>query len=452
MKLSLFVHFLISLGLASAHPVQNQRNDRVITLPLRRYPTATNGIHSDLRYQQQINRASRLLARSTGQAGPSDEELRGNLERTLSNLRARNEISSNELYTIGLSRSSLVDRSGNSHDNITSIASNSMVLDIDGSDTQYLAKIPIGTPPRNFSVIIDSGSGVFWVGSDNCTYDQGGPCGHHTFLSEKESSTFVNTKTPWHAGYGSGNATGVVVRDVVVVAGMTLSNFTFGVANLLSSEFTSDPNIDGLMGLARSSITETKIPTPVEELKTRGLISAAITSYRIPRRSDGIEDGEITFGGLDESRFNRSTLVTVNSTDKGFWVAEMGPVTVNGEDLGLVNKTALLDTGTTLMAASAEDVKAIHDKIPGSKQGAQGYTVPCDTSAVVALTFGKEVFPVDVLELARGSASQKSGDCGSGIVASAQAGNQWLVGDTFLKSVYFATNADTNEIYLARLG
>jgi hypothetical protein len=160
-------------------------------------------------------------------------------------------------------------------------------------------------------------------------------------------------------------------------------------------------------------------------------------------------------------------LVTIPSTDKGFWVAELGPVTVNGEDLGLVNRTGLLDTGTTLMAASAADVKAVHDKIPGSKEGPQGYTVPCNTTAVVALTFGGKAFPINVLELARGSASQKNGDCGSGITVSAQAGERWLVrphrliyylyshlsqvGDTFLKSVYYATNANTNEISLARL-
>jgi hypothetical protein len=94
---------------------------------------------------------------------------------------------------------------------------------------------------------------------------------------------------------------------------MTLDNFTFGVAHVLSSEFTSDANIDGLMGLARSvsarflgyacseltkgqSLTDLKIPTPVEEMANRGLIPAAITSYRIPRRTDNVNDGEITFG------------------------------------------------------------------------------------------------------------------------------------------------------------
>ncbi|KAJ7510367.1 acid protease [Mycena galericulata] len=448
---ALFAVALISLDHTWARPIR--RNGGLITLPLRRHDIPGDGMHPDLRYQQKINRADRLLARSNGQTGPSDEDLRRNLRRMLSDLRARNEIPPDQLYHIDgdHSGSSIVERDGNSLSNITTLANNSMVLNIDGSDTQYLATIPIGTPPRNFSIIMDSGSATFWVGSDNCTYDEGGPCGNHTFLGGAESSTFVDTGTPWSAGYGSGNASGDVVRDNVVVAGMELSNLTFGVAHRLSAEFTKDPNTDGLMGLARSSLTALKIPTPVEELAKRGLISAAITSYRIPRRTDGIDDGEITFGGLDGNRFNHSTLVTVNSVDTGFWVAEMGPVTVNGEDLGLVNKTALLDTGTTLMAASAEDVKTLHDKIPGAKQGPQGYTVPCNTSAIVALSFGGEAFPINVLELARGSASQKTGDCGSGIGISAQADNRWLVGDTFLKSVYYSTNSDKNTISLARL-
>ncbi|KAJ7722756.1 aspartic peptidase domain-containing protein [Mycena maculata] len=404
-----------------------------------------------------------------GLKGPSDADLRRNLERTISDLRARKEIPSDQRYSIAgmnLDGSSLLGRDDLSQ-NISTFANNSMILNIDGSDTQYLATIPIGTPPQNFSVIMDSGSAVFWVGSDNCTSIKGGPCGNHTFLGQKQSSSFVNTGTQWQALYGSGNASGTVVTDNVVIAGIKVNNLTFGIANQLSEEFTSDNNTDGLMGLARSSLTKLRIPTPVEAMAKRGLIPAAITSYRIPRRSDGVNDGEITFGsvfttlitehtsyldsGLDESRFNHGTLVTVNSTDTGFWVAELGAVTVDGVDLRLTNRTALLDTGTTLMAASPDDVKAIHDKIPGAKQNGQGYTVPCNTTAVVALTFGGQSFPINVLELARGSATQKTGDCGSGIGASATAGNRWLVGDTFLKSVYYSTNGDTNQISLATL-
>lgn len=121
----------------------------------------------------------------------------------------------------------------------------------------------------------------------------------------------------------------------------------------------------------------------------------------------------------------------MKSVDTGFWVAELGQVTVNGVDLGIANKTALLDTGTTLMAASADDVKTIHDKIPGAQQGSQGWTVPCNTTAVLALTFGGQAFPINVLDLARGSATQKTGDCGSGISVSPTAGDRWLVRHSF---------------------
>jgi hypothetical protein len=77
------------------------------TVPFTQNWYAPTNVHSLIiilillkRHQQQKNRADRLLARSTGQAGPSDAELRRNLERTLSNLRARDEIPSSQLYTI----------------------------------------------------------------------------------------------------------------------------------------------------------------------------------------------------------------------------------------------------------------------------------------------------------------------------------------------------------------
>lgn len=65
----------------------------------------------------------------------------------------------------------------------------------------------------------------------------------------------MNTGTQWQALYGSGNASGTVVTDNVVIAGIKVNNLTFGIANQLSEEFTSDNNTDGLMGLARSVST-----------------------------------------------------------------------------------------------------------------------------------------------------------------------------------------------------
>ena len=40
----------------------------------------------------------------------------------------------------------------------------------------YLATVQIGTPPRNFSVVVDSGSADFWVGGEDCKSEKGSDC------------------------------------------------------------------------------------------------------------------------------------------------------------------------------------------------------------------------------------------------------------------------------------
>jgi hypothetical protein len=49
--------------------------------------------------------------------------------------------------------------------------------------------------------------------------------------------------------------------------------------------------------------------TPIEALKAGGLIREAITSYKISRAADEANDGQITFGGLDEVSANFSVIM-----------------------------------------------------------------------------------------------------------------------------------------------
>ena len=187
--------------------------------------------------------------------------------------------------------------------------------------------------------------------------------------------------------------------------------------------------MDGLLGLAKGSLSNQGLPTPVEVLAQKGLISQAITSYKISRIADGRNDGEITFGGLDQSKFDPSTLTTFNNVNKnGFWEAPF-TVTVGGKSLGLNGRTAILDTGTTLIIAPDADVKALHAKIPGSKTDSQGWIIPCTNTAVVSFTFGGRAFdvnPIDLLFVPVDNNNLK-GDCYSGI-ASGTVGtaSEWL--------------------------
>ena len=45
-----------------------------------------------------------------------------------------------------------------------------------GNDLAYTTIIQIGTPPRNFTVMLDAGSADFWVGAEDCRSEDGGSC------------------------------------------------------------------------------------------------------------------------------------------------------------------------------------------------------------------------------------------------------------------------------------
>ena len=133
----------------------------------------------------------------------------------------------------------------------------------------------------------------------------------------------------------------------------------------------------------------------------------------------------------------------------------MDAVTVDGQDTGLQGRTAILDTGTTLIIAPDADAQAVHAAIPGAKSAGQGsFTIPCTTTASVALTFGGRSFAINPTDLLFLPVDQNdlTGDCVSGIF-SGQIGadTEWLVGDVFRKNAYFSTDVDQNTISLASL-
>lgn len=89
----------------------------------------------------------------------------------------------------------------------------------------------------------------------------------------------------------------------------------------------------------------------IESLQKAGLVKDAITSYKLSRLSDGKNDGEITFGYLDPSKYQASTLVTVdNVSPQGFWQASIEGVNIGGTDMGWTNRSAILDTGTVCIS------------------------------------------------------------------------------------------------------
>jgi len=334
-------------------------------------------------------------------------------------------------------------------------ADNSLGLNVEVPDVGYLATIQMGTPPQNYLILMDSGSADLWVASEACQSVAGGDCGQHQTLGSQSSSSFVASNTPFQVTYGTGAVAGALITDDIVVAGLTLKAHTFGVATQETADFSADTvPFDGLMGLAQSTLSQQKTLTPVESLAQQGLISDAITAYKISRTADNKNDGEITFGAPDPTKFDPATLVTVdNVSQQGFWEAAVDAVTVNGKDLGLQNRTAILDTGTTLMVLPQDDAAAIHAQIQGAQDAGNGqFTVPCDLTESVALAFGGGSFAIDPRDIAV-QPVDSAGNCLSGITGGSfgTSNTQFLVGDVFLKNAYYVTDVGKNAISLAKL-
>jgi len=482
------------VGTVEAAPIK--RNEGLATLSLRRITQARSDVHPQMLLQQHMNRGHKRLAHMTGRAAPSTHELRATIEKRMFNLQsgqvekrfnrpsfsphpsAGKSAGANDNSVIDLNGNGNATGSGSDSDSGSSgispadveaeenggltpadqpTAANSLGLDIEANDVGYIATVQLGTPPRDFRILMDSGSADLWVGSQICQSEQGGGCGNHTFLGSDSSSTFVNKNKNFAVTYGSGSVQGGIIADDVSIAGLSLPGHTFGVATLESVDFSADSvQFDGLMGLAQSTLSQQGVPTPIEALAQSGAVSDAIMAFKLGRVADGDNDGEVTFGGVDNTKFQAGTLVTYpNVNTQGFWEGALGGISVDGTDLGLTNRTAIHDTGTTLVIAPASDAAAVHAAIPGAKSDGQGgFTIPCTSTAVVSLSFGGSEFSIDPRDLLFQPVDPNdlTGDCVSGI-SSGQVGgaDEWLVGDVFLKNVYFVTDVGKNQISLAKL-
>jgi hypothetical protein len=72
------------------------------------------------------------------------------------------------------------------------------------------------------------------------------------------------------------------------------------------------------MGLAQSILAnQDGVPTPIEQLAAEGQVASAQMGYHLARLSDGENDGEITFGGVDATKYNGSLIEFPNVNEQG---------------------------------------------------------------------------------------------------------------------------------------
>ncbi|MCJ1376562.1 Type I transmembrane sorting receptor [Loxospora ochrophaea] len=320
-------------------------------------------------------------------------------------------------------------------------ASGSVVATPEEYDSEYLCPVKVGSDTLNLD--FDTGSSDLWVFSSQLPKtDQTG----HSIYTPGSTAKKLSGYT-WDISYGDGSgASGDVYDDTVTVGGVTVTSQAVEAAESISSEFVSDVDSDGLLGLAFDSIN-TVTPTQQKTFFFNAIGSLASPVFTADLKKG--EPGTYDFGFIDSSKYTGSiTYVPVN-TANGFWEFTGSGYAVGSAAFKSQSIDAIADTGTTLLLVPQAIVTAYYAKVSGASYNSEqgGYTFSC-SATLPSLTLGigsyHAVIPGSYLNYAPVSGST----CFGGIQSSAGIGFN-IYGDIFLKSQFVVFNGGTTQLGVA---
>ncbi|KAH9898434.1 protease [Cubamyces lactineus] len=309
----------------------------------------------------------------------------------------------------------------------------------------WAGPIQIGTPGQSFVVDFDTGSSDLWIPSYSCTSPE---CKSKRKYNPNASSTSIRRNDTLNTEYGDGTSvSGSVYSDTVVVAGLEVQDYTFGVAEAMSGQTAESE--DGILGLGLPGLmTLPSVPFLYRAVTTE-VMQKYVFAFKLSKNHS-----ELYLGGTDASCYTGDIEYHPIMEDKGFWQLGNATVTVGNTTVVSGVKT-VIDSGTTLIYGPPEDVAKFYESIPGSKlyDTINGfYTFPCDaTRSDVAFSWGGKGWFIDAENFSHGRA--EDGQC-IGAVAGRDLGmgdNVWLVGDSFMQNVYTVFSADNKSIGFATL-
>ncbi|KAG6813213.1 hypothetical protein H0H92_013100 [Tricholoma furcatifolium] len=212
----------------------------------------------------------------------------------------------------------------------------------------YIASVGVGSPATTYDLIVDTGSSNTWVGAGT---------------AYKTTSTSIKTSNKVSVTYGSGSFSGTEYLDqVTITSGLVIANQSIGVASkvdilttLLSTKQSDLPQSSGFSGVddTLSPATTTLIPTVTDNAYSQGIITAHELAISFePTTSDDDVNGEISWGGVDSSKYTGSityTSLTTTSPASLYWGINQS-ITYGSSSTSILKSTAgIVDTGTTLV-------------------------------------------------------------------------------------------------------
>ncbi|KAK4149198.1 aspartic peptidase domain-containing protein [Chaetomidium leptoderma] len=336
------------------------------------------------------------------------------------------------------------------------------------TELQWYGDISIGSPPKTFKLIFDTGASLMLIAHKNST-----TCGSHVLYDPSQSSTFSEQpgyKLEVTFGSQGGGTTSTpevqganctVVTDTVRMAGQGARS-EFLVCDNYSSGLRDQPP-DGIFGLGS---TPYALPSP-------GFSFSFVSDRgKGPRGRAGV----LTLGGTDRSQYIPSTLkkIPLNwplSESRWRWVVDVRGARIGG--FTLTNSTdavTLVDTGgAIIITPDKETTQQLYGRmsdqiVPLDDQGAWG--APCHVLdrvvRDVTFTVGSAQQNVDAVVKKEyinvGEYAGKPGICQGVFTDPARVAREpingrpaWILGSPWLRSYYTVWNGEDRTLGFATL-
>ncbi|KAF8143642.1 acid protease [Mycena galopus ATCC 62051] len=311
----------------------------------------------------------------------------------------------------------------------------------DETDDDWDGNIYIGTPGQKFFVLFDTGSADLWVPSSSCKTSA---CASKSKFTASLSVTAVKKSGTFSIEYGSGDVSGPVYTDTVVVAGIKATKQYFSPATL-TSDLAVYP-FDGILGLAFPAISNLFESPFFNTAHDEGNVKKNQFSFFLAESGS-----ELFLGGNDPAKYTGN--IEWHSIDPsfGYWVipgasAKVGSTTVAS------NFETIIDSGATYMYGPPAAVAKFYRAIPGAGSIGDGfYVYPCASLPTISFKWGGQAWVVSPTTFNLGEF--EPGYC-VGALVGADLGfgsNVWLLGNVFMRNVYTSFDFDKEAVGFANL-
>eukprot|EP00587_Corethron_hystrix_P000793 CAMPEP_0113309584 /NCGR_PEP_ID=MMETSP0010_2-20120614/7569_1 /TAXON_ID=216773 ORGANISM="Corethron hystrix, Strain 308" /NCGR_SAMPLE_ID=MMETSP0010_2 /ASSEMBLY_ACC=CAM_ASM_000155 /LENGTH=554 /DNA_ID=CAMNT_0000164865 /DNA_START=258 /DNA_END=1925 /DNA_ORIENTATION=+ /assembly_acc=CAM_ASM_000155 len=303
----------------------------------------------------------------------------------------------------------------------------------DYMNAQYYGLVSIGKPGKDFKVVFDTGSSNLWVPQKGCTHCGIPIIGKKEKYDPKESSTNEEDGAKFDITYGSGSVSGTFALETIDLGGLEVKGQRFGMisdAGGLGVGYTM-AKFDGILGLGFTSISIDGATTVFENAIDQSVVPEPIFAFYLGDE----EDGELTFGGYDESKFV-DDLHWVDLMSATYWEIELDGVSVGADDGAIQAQTSgIVDSGTSLITGPKDLITKLAENV-GAKANIVGeYTVNCDDESLPDITF--TIDGVDYTLSAKEYVIESGGMCLFAFMGlDIPSGPAWILGDVFMRKYY----------------